>query len=113
MEGGKLSLLFHPFSHVIVSFDRICVGKYVASDFVRKIPWSNSYPQLTFFFCQMWLVIVSLLACFNMDKAKDEAGNEIEPDGTYLDRGIIRCVILSRKPFLFLEPDVWQAQETF
>ena len=41
----------------------------------------------------MWLVIVSILACFDINKAKDEAGNEIEPDGTYLDQGVIRYVV--------------------
>jgi len=40
----------------------------------------------------MWLVIVSFLACFNIDKARDESGNEIEIDGTYYDLGVIRYV---------------------
>jgi len=38
----------------------------------------------------MWLTIVSFLTCFNIGKARDEAGNEIEIDGTYYDVGIIR-----------------------
>ncbi|KAJ3517668.1 hypothetical protein NLJ89_g347 [Agrocybe chaxingu] len=45
---------------------RVCVGKYVASS-------------------TMWMVIVSILACFNIDKAKDEFGNDIEIDDQYLD----------------------------
>ena len=38
----------------------------------------------------MWLVIVSFLASFNIGKARDEMGNEIEIDGTNYDIGVIR-----------------------
>jgi len=40
----------------------------------------------------MWLTIVSFLACFNIGKARDELGNEIEIDGAYSDVGLIRYV---------------------
>jgi len=55
---------------------RICVGKAVASD-------------------MMWLIIASFLACFNIDKAKDEFGNEIEFDGSFNEFG----VVIHKKPF--------------
>jgi len=55
---------------------RICAGKDVASNF-------------------MWLVIISFLTSFNIGKAKDESGNEIEIDHTYHDVGVIS----HKKPF--------------
>ncbi|KAF9523496.1 cytochrome P450 [Crepidotus variabilis] len=47
---------------------RVCVGKAVAS-------------------ASTWLTIVSFLACFNVGKAKDDFGNEIEIDDEYEDNG--------------------------
>ncbi|KAF8883612.1 cytochrome P450 [Gymnopilus junonius] len=47
---------------------RVCVGKYMASS-------------------TMWIIIASVLACFNIEKAKDEFGNEIEITGDYDDLG--------------------------
>ncbi|KAJ3503006.1 hypothetical protein NLJ89_g8629 [Agrocybe chaxingu] len=55
---------------------RVCVGKHVASS-------------------TMWISIVSILACFNIGKAKDEHGNEIEVDEEYVEHGLI-C---HKKPF--------------
>jgi hypothetical protein len=40
----------------------------------------------------MWLIIVSLLACFDINKAKDEFGNEIEIDHTYMVEGLVTYV---------------------
>jgi len=40
----------------------------------------------------MWLIIVSLLACFDINKAKDELGNEIEIDHTYMVEGMVTYV---------------------
>jgi len=34
--------------------------------------------------------MASVLACFNMTKAKDEHGNEIEIDDTFEDFGVVR-----------------------
>ncbi|KAJ3505896.1 hypothetical protein NLJ89_g7171 [Agrocybe chaxingu] len=62
---------------------RICVGKHVASS-------------------TMWITIVSILACFNIGKAKDEFGNEIEVNGKYDDDGLLvhkqpfKCSIVPR-----------------
>ena len=39
----------------------------------------------------MWLVIVSFLACFDINKARDEFDNEIEIDHTYVD-GMVKYV---------------------
>ncbi|KAF9553641.1 cytochrome P450 [Agrocybe pediades] len=50
---------------------RVCVGKHVASS-------------------TMWLMMVSVLACFNIGKAKDENGNYIEIDDEYEEFGLIR-----------------------
>ncbi|CAA7263055.1 unnamed protein product [Cyclocybe aegerita] len=55
---------------------RVCVGKYVASS-------------------TMWITIVSVLACYNIGKAKDEHGNEIEINDEYVDSGLIQF----KKPF--------------
>ncbi|KAJ3492518.1 hypothetical protein NLJ89_g11218 [Agrocybe chaxingu] len=49
---------------------RVCVGKYVASS-------------------TMWITIASILVCFDIRKAKDEFGNEIEINGDYEDLGLI------------------------
>ncbi|PPR06704.1 hypothetical protein CVT26_001370 [Gymnopilus dilepis] len=38
---------------------RICVGKHLASS-------------------TLWITIASVLACFNIEKCKDELGNEVE-----------------------------------
>jgi len=43
----------------------------------------------------LWLVIASFLACFNLDKAKDEFNNEIEIDETIIELG----VVIHKKPF--------------
>ncbi|KAF9553642.1 cytochrome P450 [Agrocybe pediades] len=64
---------------------RVCVGKYIASS-------------------TMWLMIVSILACFNIEKAKDENGNYIEIDDEYEEHGVIRhkgpyeCTFTVRSP---------------
>ncbi|KAJ3505895.1 hypothetical protein NLJ89_g7172 [Agrocybe chaxingu] len=55
---------------------RACVGKHVAS-------------------ATMWITIASILSDFNIDKAKDEFGNEIEIDHGYEDLGMI----IHKKPF--------------
>ena len=41
----------------------------------------------------MWLFIATLLATFDISKAKDELGNEIDIDDGYTD-GMIRSVVL-------------------
>jgi hypothetical protein len=41
---------------------------------------------------QMWLIIVSFLACFNIGKAKDELGNEIEIDDSFNEFGVVMYV---------------------
>ncbi|KJA29523.1 hypothetical protein HYPSUDRAFT_524598 [Hypholoma sublateritium FD-334 SS-4] len=62
---------------------RICVGKAVASSVV-------------------WFMMASTLSCFNIGKAKDEFGNEIELNGEYRTEGLItvkeefKCSILPR-----------------
>ena len=40
----------------------------------------------------MWLVIVSFLASFNIHKARDEMGNEIEINDVDYDIGTIRYI---------------------
>ncbi|KAF9552595.1 cytochrome P450 [Agrocybe pediades] len=50
---------------------RVCVGKYVASS-------------------TMWLMMVSVLACFDIEKPKDENGNYIEMDDEYEEFGLLR-----------------------
>ncbi|KAF8973003.1 cytochrome P450 [Flammula alnicola] len=49
---------------------RVCVGRYVASS-------------------TMWLLIASVLAGFNIGRAKDELGDDIEIKGDYVDYGLI------------------------
>ncbi|KAF8889559.1 cytochrome P450 [Gymnopilus junonius] len=50
---------------------RVCAGKYIAS-------------------ATTWIVMASVLACFNIEKAKDEFGNEIGIKDDYDDFGILR-----------------------
>ncbi len=38
---------------------------------------------------QVWLTMVSTLACFNIGKAKDEFGHEIELNGEYYTEGVV------------------------
>ncbi|KAJ3515017.1 hypothetical protein NLJ89_g2017 [Agrocybe chaxingu] len=63
----------------------ICVGKHVAS-------------------ATMWITIVSILACFNISKAKDEFGKDIEIDPEFEDHGVktikkpFKCSITPRSP---------------
>ncbi|KDR82203.1 hypothetical protein GALMADRAFT_135566 [Galerina marginata CBS 339.88] len=54
---------------------RVCVGKHVASS-------------------TMWLIIASVLASFNISKAKDESGNDIEINDEYEDLSLIQHVFL-------------------
>jgi hypothetical protein len=37
----------------------------------------------------MWLIIVSFLACFDIGKATDEFGNEIEFDDSFNEFGLV------------------------
>ncbi|KAF4621051.1 hypothetical protein D9613_001199 [Agrocybe pediades] len=68
-ESGKLNgddrILAYGFGR------RICVGKYLASSI-------------------LWLMMASVLACFNIDNAKDENGNCIEIDDTFEEMGLVR-----------------------
>ena len=57
---------------------RVCPGRYMAYEFI-------------------WITIVSVLASFNIEKAKDEHGRLIIPSGTYIE-GFIRSV-----------PDYWKS----
>jgi len=41
----------------------------------------------------MWFIIVSILACFNIDKTKDEKGEYIEIDDEFEEFGLVRCVM--------------------
>lgn len=47
---------------------------------------------------QLWIAFVSILAAFNITKAKDENGKDIEVDGEYSDTGVVASV-----PFSYLE----------
>ncbi|KAF8890284.1 cytochrome P450 [Gymnopilus junonius] len=58
--NGNKRILAYGFGH------RVCVGKYVAS-------------------ASMWIIIASVLACFNLEKSKDEFGNEIPINDDYDD----------------------------
>jgi hypothetical protein len=40
----------------------------------------------------LWLIIVSFLACFDINQAKDEFDNEIEIDHTYVVEGMVTYV---------------------
>ncbi|KAH9478443.1 Cytochrome P450 monooxygenase [Psilocybe cubensis] len=53
---------------------RVCVGKHVAG-------------------ATMWILIASVLACFNITQAKDEEGNDIEINPDYVDLGLTRRVV--------------------
>ncbi|KAF8161637.1 cytochrome P450 [Crassisporium funariophilum] len=55
---------------------RVCVGKHVAS-------------------ATVWLAIVSVLATFDITKAKDKLGNDIEINDEYIDFGLLS----HKKPF--------------
>ncbi|PPQ79984.1 hypothetical protein CVT25_003043 [Psilocybe cyanescens] len=50
---------------------RICVGKHIASS-------------------TMWLMIASVLACFDITKTKDENGNDIDINGDILHLGLLK-----------------------
>ena len=41
----------------------------------------------------VWITIVSVLATFDIVKALDDDGNEIEPSHEY-DSGLIKCVVI-------------------
>ncbi len=41
---------------------------------------------------QLWLIIASFLASFNLGKARDELNNEIEIDGTIIELGVVMFV---------------------
>ena len=40
----------------------------------------------------MWLIIASFIASFNIGKAKDESGNEIELDDSFNEFGVVMYV---------------------
>jgi len=44
----------------------------------------------------MWLIIVSFLTCFNIGKAKDELGQEIEIDDSFNEFGVVMYVHISQ-----------------
>ncbi|KAF8908536.1 cytochrome P450 [Gymnopilus junonius] len=49
---------------------RICVGKHIGSD-------------------TLWIIIASVLASFNIERSKDDFGNEVEVNHDYHDLGIL------------------------
>ena len=44
---------------------------------------------------QLWIAFVSILATFNITKAKDADGKDIEVNDEYFDTGIMASVVLS------------------
>jgi hypothetical protein len=50
----------------------------------------------------MWLTIVSFLACFNIGRARDEFGNEIELDDSFNRFGLMMYVLLFEHRFWVL-----------
>ncbi|PPQ87341.1 hypothetical protein CVT25_002091 [Psilocybe cyanescens] len=62
---------------------RICVGKHIASS-------------------TMWLMIASVIACFDITKSKDENGNDIDINDDILDSGLLKWA-----PYCFSRPNVY------
>jgi hypothetical protein len=44
----------------------------------------------------MWLIMASFLACFNIGKAKDEFGNDLEFDDSFNEFGVVMYVQILR-----------------
>ncbi|KAF9553648.1 cytochrome P450 [Agrocybe pediades] len=74
---------------------RFCVGKHIASS-------------------TMWLIMASVLACFNIGKAKDAQGKEIEVDDSFEDDGLLRHRRKFQCSFTVRSPEAYQliAQST-
>jgi len=49
----------------------------------------------------MWFIIVSILACFDIAKAKDKNGEYIEIEDEFEEFGIFRCVMQSVMKYLY------------
>ncbi|KAF4620900.1 hypothetical protein D9613_001211 [Agrocybe pediades] len=92
-ESGKLNeddrVLAYGFGR------RVCVGKHIASS-------------------TMWLIMASVLACFNIGKAKDAQGKEIEVDDSFEDDGLLRHRRKFQCSFTVRSPEAYQliAQST-
>ncbi|KAF8950569.1 hypothetical protein BDZ97DRAFT_1933755 [Flammula alnicola] len=69
---------------------RVCVGKHVGSSTVSTFHSSAHRSS----FCCRPAVAANILspAAFNIRKAKDELGNEIEIKDDYGDYGLLKCV---------------------
>lgn len=64
--------IFCNISILVLRIDRICPGRFFAENMV-------------------WLAIARILAAFNVTKARDAEGNEIEHEVKFVT-GITRCV---------------------
>lgn len=45
--------------------------------------------------CQLWILFVSILATFNIARAKDTDGKDIEVNDEYSDTGVVASVLFS------------------
>lgn len=80
-EGGETHTLifFYRYNLTLPALIfRICPGRYFAAD-------------------NVWFVVSSMLSVFNIAKAKDNEGNEIEVTPEYTDTAL-RYVFLSKVP---------------
>jgi len=80
-----------PYLTVVNSFSqrhRVCVGKHVASATVSTFSdlLCDKLKQSE----QLWLTFASVLATFNIEKARDSRGREIEMNDEYEDLGALQ-----------------------
>ncbi|PPQ87679.1 hypothetical protein CVT25_011446 [Psilocybe cyanescens] len=68
---------------------RVCVGQHIASS-------------------TMWLTIASVIACFDITKAKDKNGNDIDINGDILDLGLFKWA-----PYCFSHSNVYSLDFCF
>ena len=62
---------------------------------------------------QLWISFVSILATFNITKAKDENGKDIEVNSEYSDTGVVASVPFLIWKYELLTLPFSQPQETF
>lgn len=70
---------------------RGCLGKYLARNTVSSSSKTFRYPRILTA-VQLWLMIASVLACFNLRKPKDENGQEMEISDEFEEEGLMGCV---------------------
>ncbi|PPQ86494.1 hypothetical protein CVT25_008276 [Psilocybe cyanescens] len=90
-EGGVLNddnrVLAYGFGRSLVVVLKVMYDLFPAPP---EFASDNTLPALP---STMWLMIASVISCFDITKSKDENGNDIDINDDILDLGLLQCAL--------------------